>query len=119
MKSLRAMIAVALLASPACLAGAEPVPLARLGQMEVRIFNARTGEWDPVYLYSPDFFSGWNWPGSSDDLEILVPVIGTPNSKVAQPLTVTVTTCCENKIVETRALLAFGCAKRAFPTRSL
>ena len=85
------MIAFALSAWPACLLGADSVPPAKLGLMQVRVFDTSTGEWNPVYLHSPDFFNGWNWPGSNDDLEILVPVIGKPDSKVAQPLLVTVT----------------------------
>jgi hypothetical protein len=107
MKAFRATITFAFLASPACLLGADPVPLARLGEIQVREFNSGTAEWHSVRLHRPDFFYGWNWRGresggSNDDLEILVPVIGKPSSDVHEPLMVTVTSRRSGKVIESR-----------------
>jgi len=96
MKLTGLMMFVALLALPAGLSAA------RLGDMKVRVFNARTGEWDPVFQFQPDYFSGWNWPGSSEDLEVIVTVVGEPKARAADPLTVTVTSRREDKLVLTR-----------------
>ena len=110
MKAFRATITFALLGSPACLLAADSAPHAKLGQMQVREFDSRTGGWHPVELHSPDFLYGWNWrgmqsadsAGSNDDLEILVPVIGKPSSDVGRPLIVTVTSRRSTKVIESR-----------------
>src|SRR6185295_13038855 len=43
MKAFRATITFALLGSPACLLAADSAPHAKLGQMQVREFDSRTG----------------------------------------------------------------------------
>ena len=110
MKALRVSITFALLAWPACLLGADAGPLAKLGRIQVREFDSRTGDWHPVKQHNPDFFYGWNWrgaqsadaAGSNDDLEILVPLIGKPSSDVGRPLIVTVTSRRSAKVIESR-----------------